>query len=115
MEKLYSWLILRSIKGLGERSIKKLWERFGSAEKILNANAEELESLLGRGKAWAVLERRGIEEKKIERILRVVVNNNINCELTSINANITIKNANSDCNPIAGLFGTIWNLRGYHE
>ena len=72
MDKLYSWLILKSIEGIGERSIKKLWERFKSAERILNANMEELKSVLDKGKARAVLERRGLKEGDIERILKAV-------------------------------------------
>ncbi len=47
MEKLYNWLFLRAIRGLGEVSIKKLWLRFGTPEAILSAEEEELEELIG--------------------------------------------------------------------
>ncbi|MFN3598161.1 MAG: DNA-processing protein DprA, partial [Aquificaceae bacterium] len=47
MERLYNWLFLKAIRGLGELSIKKLWLRFGTPEAILSAEEGELEGLIG--------------------------------------------------------------------
>ncbi len=72
MDRLYNWLILRSIKGLGERSIKKLWETFGSADAILNSDPEELESLLGSKRAEALIRREGVREGYVIGLLKRV-------------------------------------------
>ncbi len=72
MERLYRWLVLRSVRGLGERSLRRLWERFGSAEDILSADPGELEDVLGERKTQLLLRREGVSERYIERILRTV-------------------------------------------
>jgi len=53
MERLYNWLLLKAIKGLGEVSIKRLWLRFGKAESILSGSYEDIRELLGEEKTRA--------------------------------------------------------------
>ncbi len=62
MEKLICWLILTSIEGVGERTVKKLYERFGSCERILTASYEELVRIVGNKKAKAIVRREGVKE-----------------------------------------------------
>lgn len=72
MERLYNWLYLKAIKGLGEVSIKKLWLKFGSAEAILRADLEEIQQIIGIERA-KVFERKELsfdpeeEVRKIEK------------------------------------------------
>lgn len=54
MERLYNWLYLKAIKGLGEASIKKLWLRLGSGRRILLAHREEIEEIIGKERAKAL-------------------------------------------------------------
>ena len=54
MERLYNWLLLKAIRGLGEVSIKRLWLAFGSAEDILSASYEDLREMLGEERARAI-------------------------------------------------------------
>ncbi len=72
MDRLYSWLTLRSVKGLGEKSIKKLYEAFGSAENVLGADFSSLSDVVGKNKAYAILRRKGVDRKGVEEILRIV-------------------------------------------
>jgi len=72
MDKLYSWLTLRSVKGLGEKSIKSLYEKFGSAEKILGADLLELSEAVGKTKAYAILKRKGVDRRGIESVINTV-------------------------------------------
>ncbi|MEJ5338196.1 MAG: DNA-processing protein DprA [Aquificaceae bacterium] len=58
MEKLYNWLLLKAIRGLGEVSIKRLWLRAGSVERILSMSLEEASSLIGEERAKALIEKR---------------------------------------------------------
>ncbi len=70
MQRLYSWLFLKAIRGLGEVSIKKLWLYFGSAQEILSATYEDLRVVVGEEKAKA------IERKELtfdpEEVIKVV-------------------------------------------
>jgi len=70
--KLEGWLLLRSVRGLGERSLKKLWETFGSAEAILKASSEELGEVLGVKRTSSLLRREGVDDRRVENILRTV-------------------------------------------
>lgn len=70
MDRLYGWLLLSSIRGLGEASIKKLWLRYRRAEDILKASFEELEALIGTSKAKSIFERRLKFDP--EQVLKVV-------------------------------------------
>ena len=72
MEELASWLTVRSVKGLGERSIKKLWNRYRSARAILEAPVDELVEVVGRKKAQAIRDREGVSDRKVERTLYLV-------------------------------------------
>lgn len=54
MERLYNWLLLKAIRGLGEVSIKRLWLAFGSAEDILSASYEDLKEMVGEERARAI-------------------------------------------------------------
>ncbi|MFN3814021.1 MAG: DNA-processing protein DprA [Aquificaceae bacterium] len=49
--KLYNWLILKATKGLGEKSIKKLYLTFGTPERILEEEYESIERVIGGEKA----------------------------------------------------------------
>ncbi len=69
---LYHWLILKSVKGLGERSIKRLYLRFKSAERILGAKREELATVLDRRKLELLERRSGVDETRIGEILKIV-------------------------------------------
>ncbi|MCS6875687.1 MAG: DNA-protecting protein DprA [Aquificaceae bacterium] len=53
MERLYNWLLLKAIKGLGEVSIKKLWLNLGSVESILSVGYDDCKSLIGEEKTKA--------------------------------------------------------------
>lgn len=58
MERLYNWLLLKAIRGLGEVSIKRLWVRYGTADEILSLSLEDAKALIGEERAKALLERR---------------------------------------------------------
>jgi len=47
---LNPWFALNNIPDLGNASIKKLWDHFGSIDKILSANEEELSGVEGLSK-----------------------------------------------------------------
>lgn len=73
MDELRGWLLLREVKGLGERSIKKLWEVFGSSRNILEASLGDLEKVVGRKRAEILSERKGVNERRVERTLKLLV------------------------------------------
>lgn len=75
MEKLYRWLLLKAIRGLGEVSIKKLWLNFRSASEILSASHQELKELLGEERAEA-LARRSLTFEP-EKVIKLVEKENI--------------------------------------
>ena len=54
---LLSWLTLKAIRGLGERSIKKLYLSFRDPDRILDADLETLESIVGRERAKSIKQR----------------------------------------------------------
>ncbi len=72
MDRLYNWLTLRSVRGLGEKSIKNLYEKIGSAEKILGADLLTLSDAVGKTKAYAILKRKGVDRKGIEKVIDTV-------------------------------------------
>ncbi len=76
MERLYNWLLLKAIRGLGEVSIRRLWLRFGSASSILSANREELREILGEEKTNAFFKRDLSFEP--ERVVKVVEREGLN-------------------------------------
>ncbi len=47
MDNVESWLLLKSVKGLGNKLLFRAFRHFGSAESILNADKLSLESILG--------------------------------------------------------------------
>jgi DNA processing protein len=53
-ESLYWWLALKSVAGLGERSIKKLYQVFKDPRLVFEADRLELKALLGDAKAQAI-------------------------------------------------------------
>ncbi|MFN7064625.1 MAG: DNA-processing protein DprA [Aquificaceae bacterium] len=53
MEKLYSWLYLKALRGLGEVSLRKLWLRFGSGRSILSVDRRDMDDLIGPERAKA--------------------------------------------------------------
>lgn len=54
MDKLYFWLTLKAIKGLGERSIKKLYTFYKDPKLILESHQKELEQVVGKEKAFRI-------------------------------------------------------------
>lgn len=58
MERLYNWLLLKAIRGLGEVSIKRLWLNFRSAEAILSLREKEARAILGEERGKALAEKR---------------------------------------------------------
>lgn len=75
MERLYNWLFISAIRGLGEVSIKKLFSHYRSAQSILNAEEEELRLLIGQRKARAVKERNLLFDP--EKVVKTVVREGI--------------------------------------
>ncbi|ADC89668.1 DNA protecting protein DprA [Thermocrinis albus DSM 14484] len=69
-DRLYWWLRLRAVRGLGERSIKKLFLRWGDPEVIFKASWEELSLCVGPAKAEAI--RRGSLSFDPEKVLSLV-------------------------------------------
>ncbi len=72
MERLYNWLILKNIKGVGNKSLKKLYDHFGSSWEILTADVNTLAMVIGREKAVRVKNREGVSQKGIDRLLRIL-------------------------------------------
>ncbi len=54
MDRLYNWLLLKAIRGLGEVSIKRLWINFSSVGDILSASYEDLKEVVGEERARAI-------------------------------------------------------------
>ena len=71
MDDLRLWLRLKLTKGLGERSIKKLYESFGSPEGILSARYEDLREIVGDGRARSLLKGNGVNDELVEKICKV--------------------------------------------
>ncbi len=78
LERLYNWLTLADIKGLGNKSIKNLWKAFGSARRILYSDADTLSQVVGKSKAEAILNREGVREREILSVLKLVEREGIN-------------------------------------
>ncbi len=57
MDKLYFWLTLKAIKGLGERSIKKLYTFYKDPKLVLESHEKELEQVVGKEKAFRIKNR----------------------------------------------------------
>ncbi len=72
MDRLYHWLILSSIKGVGEKTLKTLYEKFGSAENVLSLKETDLIPVVGRSKAHAINTRECADEKPVERTIKLV-------------------------------------------
>ncbi len=47
MDNVKSWLLLKSVKGIGNKLLYKAFRHFGSADSILNADKSSLESIFG--------------------------------------------------------------------
>ncbi|MCX8164253.1 MAG: DNA-processing protein DprA [Aquificaceae bacterium] len=75
MERLHNWLILKAIKGLGDVSIKKLWLKLGSADRILSASYDECREIVGENKAKAILKKDLSFEP--ERVIKTLEEENI--------------------------------------
>ncbi|WP_333785144.1 DNA-processing protein DprA [Thermocrinis sp.] len=77
MENVFYWLTLRAISGLGERSIKKLYQHYKDPKLILEADQAELEELVGKVKASR------IKEKNLsfdpEQVIKVLQKEGIGC------------------------------------
>lgn len=72
MESFRPWLELKLIRGLGERSIKKLVDSLGSPEEVLSADKTTLEGIVGPKRAEAIVKREGVDVRKAERIEKLV-------------------------------------------
>ncbi len=72
MEKIYNWLILKNIKGVGNKSLKKLYDYFGSAEEILNADVNTLSLIIGKEKALRIKNLEGVSASGIDRLMRLL-------------------------------------------
>ncbi|NAZ23449.1 MAG: DNA-protecting protein DprA, partial [Thermocrinis sp.] len=75
-ESLYWWLALKSVAGLGERSIKKLYQNFKDPRLVFEADRLELKALLGDAKAQAITEKKFSFEP--EEVIKVVEREGIN-------------------------------------
>lgn len=51
MSSIHDWLLLKAVKGLGEKSIKKLYTVYKDPSLILEASIQELSHIIGREKA----------------------------------------------------------------
>jgi DNA processing protein len=76
-ESLYWWLALKSIVGLGERSIKKLYQAYKDPRLVFEAEQLELKALVGDAKAQAIKEKKFSFEP--EEVIKVVEREGINC------------------------------------
>ncbi|RMH79472.1 MAG: DNA-protecting protein DprA [Acidobacteria bacterium] len=74
MERLYNWLYISAIKGLGEVSIKRLFSYYRSAQAILKAE-EELRLLVGHERARAIREGRLLFDP--EKVVKTVIKEGI--------------------------------------
>ncbi len=71
------WLTLKAVRGLGERSIKKLYLNLGSAEDILDVDLTTLEELVGKERAKSIKSRNLSFEP--EKVLRTLEEQSIGC------------------------------------
>jgi DNA protecting protein DprA len=76
-ESLYWWLALKSIVGLGERSIKKLYQAFRDPRLVFEADQLKLKTLVGDAKTQAIKEKKFSFEP--EEVIKVVEREGINC------------------------------------
>ncbi len=72
MEKLINWLILRSIKGVGNKSLKRLYDYFGSGKAILESDIHTLSMIVGKERAVRIKNREGYSERALERLLNLM-------------------------------------------
>ncbi|MFZ8787006.1 DNA-processing protein DprA [Thermocrinis sp.] len=75
-ESLYWWLALKSVAGLGERSIKKLYQAFKDPKVVFEADQWKLKALVGDAKAQAIKEKKFSFEP--EEVIKVVEREGIN-------------------------------------
>jgi DNA protecting protein DprA len=75
-ESLYWWLALKSVAGLGERSIKKLYKAFKDPRLVFEADQLELKALVGDAKTQAIKEKKFSFEP--EEVIKVVEREGIN-------------------------------------
>jgi DNA processing protein len=75
-ESIYWWLALKSVVGLGERSIKKLYQNFKDPRLVFEADQLKLKALLGDAKAQAITEKKFSFEP--EEVIKVVEREGIN-------------------------------------
>ncbi len=67
---LHEWLLLKSIKDLGNKSIKKLFVHFKSAKAILEADISSLEEIVGKIKAQNIkLRKLSFDPDKVIKLL----------------------------------------------
>lgn len=78
MDKIYRWIVLKSIRGLGEKSLKKLFNSLGSSEEILKADRNTLSKIVGEKKADLILRRECVSESKVDTILKSLEREGIN-------------------------------------
>jgi DNA processing protein len=76
-ENLYWWLALKSVAGLGERSIKKLYQNFKDPRLVFEADRLELKALVGDAKAQAIKEKKFSFEP--EEVIKLLEREGINC------------------------------------
>jgi len=72
MDDLERWLVLRSVKGLGERKLRKLLSLFGSSEGVLNAEYSALQGAVGERATRALRELEGVNPRRVRDVLRTV-------------------------------------------
>ncbi len=77
MDASFRWLLLKSIRGIGNRSLKMLFQAFGSSESILSADEESLARVVGPKKAKSILLHKGKGKEEAHRILRSIQGKNI--------------------------------------
>ncbi len=78
LDSLYKWLVISGVKGLGNKTLKTLFNNLGSAERILTAEEARLIKILGETRAKSLLAREGVNEKEIKRVLGLVEKEGIN-------------------------------------
>ena len=77
MEEVFNWLILRNVKGVGNKSLKKLYDFFNSSEEILSADINTLSMIVGREKAARIKRKEGVSLGSIERLIKLTERWNI--------------------------------------
>lgn len=76
-EELLALLKLQSIAGIGDVTIKKLIQTFGSAQQVLQESEKTLESIEGIGKSTAWTIKNKVDLKKSEQEMEFILKNNI--------------------------------------